>query len=299
MHPRGTAIDGSASPRAYAIGCWRGAGVESALSMQNVTQRKVSRDGEEEELDSIAVEEPLEIRVAGDALAITMRSPGEDRFLAVGFLHAEGVIESIADVGSVAHCGRPDEEGFGNVIDVTPGPGVVLDPSKLELSRRGTLTTASCGICGRRSIDDLIGRVGPVGRNVSVARAVIAAAPDRLLESQRAFATTGGVHAAAAHRPDGSVVAHAEDVGRHNAVDKVVGKLLYEATLEEVAFLMVSGRVSFEIVQKAAAARVPIVAAVSAPTSLAIDLAERAEITLLAFVRGGRMNVYCHAHRLG
>lgn len=267
--------------------------------MGSTTKRMVSRDGGDEELDTIAVEEPLEIRVAGETLAITMRTPGEDRFLALGFLFAEGVIESIADVGTVAHCGRPDEEGFGNVIDVAPGPGVALDSSRLELSRRGTLTTAACGVCGRRSIDDLLARIGPVERELKVARAVIASAPERLAESQRAFATTGGMHAAAAQRQDGSVLAHAEDVGRHNAVDKIVGKLLYAGRLDEVALLTVSGRVSFEIVQKAAAAGVPIVAAVSAPTSLAVDLAERAHITLVAFVRGGRMNVYGHAQRVG
>lgn len=267
--------------------------------MDSVTQRMVRRLGDvSDQLDAVAVEEPLEIRVAGEPLAMTMRTPGEDRFLAVGFLFAEGVISSLADVGTVAHCGRPDEEGFNNVIDVTPGPGVALDASRLDLSRRGTLTTASCGVCGRRSIEDLMERITPNGRAIVVAREAITGAPAALAAMQHAFASTGGVHAAAALRADGSVVAHAEDVGRHNAVDKVVGELIYEGRLEQAAILIVSGRVSFEIVQKAAAAQIPIVAAVSAPTSLAVDLALRARITLAAFVRGGNANLYTHPERV-
>lgn len=268
---------------------------------RGVTERPVARlsaAGALREGDAVAVEEPLEIRLAGDALAVTMRSPGEDRFLAVGFLFAEGLIESLADVGSVAHCGRPGDEGFGNAIDVLPGPGVTFDTSRLEGTRRGTLTTASCGVCGRRSIDDLLARVGVVDRDVVVPFEVIASSPARLAEGQHRFAHTGGVHAAALQRADGVVLACAEDVGRHNAVDKVVGRMLYDA-IHDAAILSVSGRVSFEIVQKAAAADVPIVTAVSAPTSLAIDLADRAGITLAAFVRDGRANVYTHPARIG
>ena len=246
-----------------------------------VTRREVHRhapEGEARALDEIAVEEPLEIRVDGEPLVLTMRTPGEDRFLAVGLLFAEGVIRSVDDVGTVAHCGRPGEEGFGNVIDVAAGPGVALDASRLEGTRRGTLTTASCGVCGRRSIDDLLARIGPM---------------------ERACAPPGGVHAATVLPAAGAPIAHEEEGGRHNAVDKAVGKLLYDGRLDEAVILAVSGRVSFEIVQKAAAARIPIVVAVSAPTSLAVDLATRAGITLCAFVRAGRMNVYTGEARLG
>ncbi|MEZ4338617.1 MAG: formate dehydrogenase accessory sulfurtransferase FdhD [Sandaracinaceae bacterium] len=267
-----------------------------------VTRREVHRHapgGETREVDEIAVEEPLEIRVDGEPLVLTMRTPGEDRFLAVGFLFAEGVVASIDDVGTVAHCGRPGEEGFGNVIDVTAGPGVALDASRLEGTRRGTLTTASCGICGRRSIDDLLERIGPLDRPLVVPASIARGAPATLAQAQDAFVRTGGVHAATILDATGAPLAHAEDVGRHNAVDKAVGKLLYERRLDEAALLAVSGRVSFEIVQKAAAARIPIVVAVSAPTSLAVDLARRAGITLAAFVRDGRMNVYAGADRLG
>ena len=278
-------------------------GDADGIPAHGVTVRPVERiaDGARtHERDYVAVEEPLEIRLASDPLAITMRTPGEDRFLAVGFLFAEGVVGSIDDLGSVAHCGRPGDEDYGNVIDVLPGPGVVFDTLRLEGTRRGTLTTASCGVCGRRSIDDLLARLGVVDSEVEIAAAILASSPARLEEAQHRFAHTGGVHAAAVQALDGTVLAHAEDIGRHNAVDKVLGHLLYERRIgaPEVAVLAVSGRVSFEIIQKAAAAGIPIVSAVSAPTSLAIDLAERAGITLAAFVRDGRMNVYTHPRRV-
>jgi len=268
-----------------------------AIAQRTVKRMRLESDASPE-LDAVAVEEPLEIRVAGDPLAITMRTPGEDRFLAVGFLHAEGVVPSLAHVGTVAHCGRPGDEGFGHTIDVSPGPGCSLDTEALDGARRGTLTTASCGICGRRSIDDLLVRVGPLRDGRRVPRELLLNAIDSLRAQQRAFTRTGGAHAAAALAIDGTCLAHAEDVGRHNAVDKVVGRLLYDGKLEHAVVLAVSGRVSFEIVQKAAAARIPTIAAVSAPTSLAVDLACKAEITLAAFVREGGMNVYAGADRI-
>jgi FdhD protein len=272
-----------------------------------VTERDLERllAGREEgapERDRVAVEEPLEIRLAGDPLAVTMRTPGDDRFLAAGFLFAEGIVGALDDLGAVAHCGRPGDDGYGNVIDVLLAPGVAVDPAHLEGTRRGTLTTASCGVCGRRSIDDLLARVGVLHEEEGappISRALLVSTPLLLAHHQPRFAHTGGVHAAAAITRDGAVLAHAEDVGRHNAVDKVVGQLLYQRALDAPSILAVSGRVSFEIVQKAAAARIPIVAAVSAPTSLAIDLAERAGVTLAAFVRDGRMNLYTHRARIG
>jgi len=269
--------------------------------MDEVTQRPVHRFGDGADaarVDDVAVEEPLEIRVDGEPLAVTMRTPGHDRHLAVGFLFGESVIESLADVGTVAHCGRPGEEGFGNAIDVISGPGVTLDATRLEGTRRGTLTTASCGVCGRRSIDDLLERIGPVRREPALDREVLTASPDALRERQRAFERTGGLHAALALAADGAPLAHAEDVGRHNAVDKTIGRLLYDDVLEDAAILVVSGRISFEIVQKAATARVPAIVAVSAPTSLAVDLAIRADITLCGFARDGAMNVYARPDRV-
>ena len=253
--------------------------------------------------DEVAIEEPLEIRVAGDPLAITMRTPGADRELALGFLHAEGVIRCVDDVGSVAHCGRPGEEGFGNVIDVLPGPGVVLAPEAIAGTRRGTLTSAACGVCGRLSIDDLISRCGPVRDGATIEATALGRMVSLMREHQALFARTGGVHAAALFpsllpgaAADPSAAADPivrEDVGRHNAVDKVVGALVFARALPATGRpLVVSGRASFEIVQKAAAAGIPIVASVSAPSSLAIDLAARMNVTLVAFLRGQTMSVY-------
>jgi FdhD protein len=248
--------------------------------------------------DEVVVEEPLEIRVAGDTVAITMRTPGRDHELALGFLFAEGIIADAGDLGRVAHCGRPDEEGYGNTIDALPGPGVALDPSRLADSRRGTLTTSACGVCGRRSIDDLLDRVGPlsIGARIPVAR--IHESVTTLRARQPSFTRTGGVHAAAILDAGGEALSSAEDVGRHNAVDKAVGALLRDGGRDAAQLLVVSGRVSFEIVQKAAVARIPVVTAVSAPTSLAVDLAERLGLTLCGFVRDGRANVYTHRERL-
>jgi FdhD protein len=257
--------------------------------------------------DVLVAEEPLEIRVAGDPLAITMRTPGEDHALALGFLFAEGVIRGMGDVGGIAHCGRPGEETYGNAIDVTPAPGVVLDPGSIAGARRGTLTTAACGVCGRRSIEDLLARCVPVPSRPALDMGVLRTCTVRLAERQPNFRSTGGIHAAALLGREGEVRAAAEDVGRHNAVDKAVGALLEQGVFGSgptavpagvPALLVVSGRVSFEIVQKAAVAGVGAVAGVSAPTSLAVDLAQAAGITLAGFVRGGSLNLYAHAERV-
>jgi FdhD protein len=281
------------------------------------TLRQVRRGaGAAPEDDAVAVEEPLEIRVAGETLAITMRTPGDDLDLAVGFLFAEGVIRSADDVGAVAHCGRPDEEGFGNVVEVTAAPGAQLRIDRVEATRRGTLTTSACGVCGRKSVDDLLARLARVPDGAPIPSAVIAAAPQTLLRAQAAFARTGGTHGAAVLDRAGEVLSVAEDVGRHNAVDKAVGALVRRGLIaappplaspralpgarpeNEPALLAVSGRASFEIVQKAAAARLPAIAAVGAASSLAVDLADRAGIALCTFVRGGRFNVYSHPARV-
>jgi FdhD protein len=275
------------------------------------------RDGAEpaKRADSVAVEEPLEIRIATEPLAITMRTPGDDARLALGFLLSEGIIRSIDDVGSVSHCGRPGEEGFGNVIDVTAAPGVSLDAEKVRATRRGTLTTSACGVCGRRSVDDLLAICGELEPGPTIDLRIVASATEWLRDAQHNFSQTGGVHAAAALNVTGQILAAHEDVGRHNAVDKVIGELIQRRLVtapsairlgtqapplsESVpVLLVVSGRASFEIVQKATMARVPIVASVSAASSLAIDLAQRSRITLAGFVRNGAVNVYAHPERL-
>ena len=252
--------------------------------------------------DDVVAEEPLEIRAQGETLAITMRTPGADRELAIGFLLSEGIIASRDDVGRVAHCGRPDQEGYGNTIDVAPGPGLSLDIDRLSATRRGTLTTAACGVCGRRSVDDVIARCKPQPVSPALmSGALVASCVEQLRSRQPNFARTGGIHAAAVYDRRGELLASFEDIGRHNAVDKSVGALVISGRVPgaDAALLVVSGRASYEVVQKASAAGVPMVACVSAASSLAVDLAGAAGITLCGFVRGGSMTVYAHAERIG
>ena len=273
--------------------------------MKGVAQREVRRVAEgvlqAPAADDVVAEEPLEIRAQGETLAITMRTPGADRELAVGFLFAEGVIGSRDEVGRVAHCGRPDQEGYGNTIDVVPGPGVSLDIERLSATRRGTLTTAACGVCGRRTVDDVIARCTP--QNVipsSIAAGMVVRAVEGLRAKQPNFARTGGIHAAALYDDKGNLLAAFEDIGRHNACDKSIGALVLSGAIpgDKAALLVVSGRASYEVVQKASAAGIPAIASVSAASSLAVDLARAAGITLCGFVRNGAMTVYSHAERL-
>lgn len=269
-----------------------------------VAARRVIRRGVPT-IDSLAVEEPLEIRVDGETIATTMRTPGTDADLALGFLFAEGILDRAADVSSLVHCGRPGEEGYGNVLDVRSAGGMRLDPERILEGRRFVPTSSACGVCGRKAIDGLLARVVPLPRGRVLPPALVHTAIESLPRVQPAFASTGGLHAAVALAEDGSVLAAAEDVGRHNAVDKVVGALVRAGRVGAGAsgtaptVIAVSGRTGFEIVQKAAAARVALVASVSAPSSLAVDLAERAGLTLCGFVRNGTMNVYAHPWRLG
>lgn len=266
----------------------------------------VVRDGAVvRQMDDIVIEEPLEIRVAGECLATTMRTPGDDRFLALGFLFAEGVLRDIDDVGSVQHCGRMDEPRYGNSIEIAPGPGVSLDIDILARTKRVGITQSSCGVCGRDNIDDLLERMPVMESTERIEANLLSRVPELLAEKQDNFARTGGLHAACAIAANGRVVAHAEDVGRHNAVDKVVGKLFHARNLprhnetnDAARILAVSGRASFEIVQKAAMAGFLCVASVSAPSSLAIETACAAGLTLAAFVRDGRFTLYSHEARI-
>ena len=261
------------------------------------------------QVDDIVIEEPLEIRVAGESLAMTMRTPGDDRFLALGFLFAEGVLRDLDDVGSVQHCGRMEEPRYGNAIEIVPGPGVNLDIDILARTKRVGMTQSACGVCGRDNIDDLLERMPVLESSERIEANLLLRVPELLADKQNNFARTGGLHAACAIAASGRVVAHAEDVGRHNAVDKVVGKLFHARTLpcyeacyaetnESARILAVSGRASFEIVQKAAMAGFLCVASVSAPSSLAIETARAAGVTLAAFVRDGRFTLYSHENRV-
>jgi FdhD protein len=256
-----------------------------------------AKSGDED--DVVAVEEPLEIRVAGDTLAVTMRTPGHDRELVLGFLWAEGIIRSPDDVSAIAHCGRVGEEERENVIEVTLAAGVKPPDVDTPFARRGTITTSACGVCGRRSIDDLLARASAVPDGATVTRDAIGAAVASLREHQPLFTATGGCHAASLVRFDGAHVATFEDVGRHNAVDKLVGSRVRARALPLAGHvLVVSGRSSFEIVQKAVAAGIAVIASVSAPSSLAVDLATRANVTLVGFVREGGFTIYAQPKRL-
>jgi FdhD protein len=254
--------------------------------------------------DTLAGEEPLEIRVgrAGAPrrpLAVTMRTPGDDLDLALGFLHTEGVIGAAEDVVTAQLCAGTDQPNTYNVVDVVLAPHVPApetDPS------RNFYTTSSCGVCGKASIDAVRtrSRFDVATDEVSVAPATLVSLPGRLREAQRVFERTGGLHAAAVFTADGELVCVREDVGRHNAVDKVVGWALRAGRLPLAGHvLLVSGRASFELAQKASMAGIPVLAAVSAPSSLAVDLADEVGLTLIGFLRGETMNVYAGAGRVG
>jgi FdhD protein len=253
---------------------------------QQVLAARWTRDGAPRSPDELIVEEPLAIHLDGTLVATTMRTPGHDFELAVGFCHAEGLLHGVA-VRGVRYCatGSAVDTGFNVVTVETGGRAPAPRP------RLGTVGS-SCGICGSVAIDDLCARLEPV-RAPRFPLETLAALPDAVRAAQPLFAVTGGVHAAAACTADGRVVLVREDIGRHNAVDKVVGRLLLDGRLpaHELA-LFVSGRASFELVQKAWAAGFPAVVAVSAPSALAVDTARAGNLTLAGFARDGRMNVY-------
>lgn len=247
--------------------------------------------------DTVAVEEPLDIRVDDETLAITMRTPGNDRELVLGFLVAEGIIRARDDVSSLANCGRPGDPGYANTINVVLGPGAQL-PDR-DRVKRGTLTSSACGVCGRKTIDDLFERVPRLRGEARIGTDVLLRAMAALRERQPLFEATGGVHAASLVGFDGTPIATYEDVGRHNAVDKVVGSRFLASELRRgERLLVVSGRASFEIVQKALAAGFDAVASVSAPSSLAIDLAVKGNLILAGFVRGSSLVVYAGHDRV-
>lgn len=260
---------------------------------------RVSAAGMAPGRDEAAVEEPLEIRLHGKPFVVTMRTPGLDRELAAGFLLAEGVITSANELSAVEHCRHPDHAEAHNVVDVFLAGDARARLDRVLADRRNVATTSSCGLCGRVTIDSLEARTPPLASRSPVTSAVIHGLPAALRARQATFDRTGGLHGAALVMCDGTVVAAAEDVGRHNAVDKVIGSLLLRDRLPLTRHvLVVSGRTSFEIVQKAWIAGVEMICAVSAPSTFAIDVAQRAGITLLGFVRDGGFNAYTHPDRL-
>jgi FdhD protein len=249
--------------------------------------------------DRVAVEEPLEVRVNGVPFAVIMRTPGHDITLACGFLLAEDVVRQVDEVAAVEQCDEVETEARGNVVNVTV-TGAAAERVAARLGeRRQVITTAACGLCGRRTIESLRSRVARVVGAWTVPAAVVSSLPVALRAAQAAFDATGGIHAAALCDLDGAVQLAAEDVGRHNAVDKIIGRALLDGALPlDRRLLVVSGRTSYELVQKALLGGVPLVAGVSAPSSLAVDLARASGITLCGFVRGQTMNVYAHPGRI-
>ncbi|WP_156689930.1 formate dehydrogenase accessory sulfurtransferase FdhD [Mycobacterium sp. Marseille-P9652] len=250
--------------------------------------------------ETLVVEEPLEIRVNGTPLTVTMRTPGSDIELAQGFLLTEGVIGARDDVLGIRYCGGlgEDDTNTYNVLDVTLAPGVA--PPDVDVTRN-FYTTSSCGVCGKASLEAVrVGSRFPVGEDPAVvAAATLRAMPSQLRSAQKVFDSTGGLHAAALFAADGTMLVVREDVGRHNAVDKVIGWALEHRLVPlRASVLLVSGRASFELTQKAVLAGIPVLAAVSAPSSLAVSLAEQSGMTLVAFLREDSMNIYARADRI-
>ena len=249
--------------------------------------------------DVAAEEEPLEIRLDGAPFVVIMRTPGADPALAAGFLLAERLIVDAHDIGTIRACTGPDGTDAANVLNVTFATHAVSRVRDALTQRRLVATTSSCGVCGRQTIEDLIIGVRPLATHWRVRGDTIASLPAALRRAQPVFEATGGLHAAGLFDVHGRLTASAEDVGRHNAVDKVVGaEVLGERIPLHDRLLFVSGRASYELVQKALVAGIPLLASVSAPSSLAINLARTGGLTLVGFVRGGGFNIYTGAERI-
>ncbi|WP_249644341.1 formate dehydrogenase accessory sulfurtransferase FdhD [Nocardia sputi] len=269
--------------------------------MSRVTARRrmlrISPTGEIRRPDTLAVEEPLEIRIGGQSLTVTMRTPGHDVDLVHGFLLSEGMLGSAEDIVAARYCAGTDDQGRNtyNVLDVTLRAPV-------PVTKRNFLTTGACGLCGKSALEEVRTRTRfplPAGGLVVDSR-VLAAMPGMLRDRQSVFDATGGLHAAGLFTAEGSALAVREDIGRHNAVDKVIGWALRETRVPaHDLVLIVSGRASFELVQKAVMAGIPMLGAVSAPSSLAVDLAAEAGLSLVGFLRGDTMNVYSAPERIG
>ncbi len=246
--------------------------------------------------DELAIEEPLEIRVHGQSLAITMRTPGHDEELAAGFLQTEGIIKDQGDLVETTHCNGGKHNQGQNRLNIFLSPNLEID---LESLTRHVFASSSCGLCGKATIESVQQNFDPIESDVRVLPETITSLPALLRNAQPTFDQTGGLHAAAVFDTKGKLVVCREDVGRHNAVDKIVGYGFLNKLPFDKHILMVSGRASFEIMQKALAARLPILAAVSAPSSLAVDFAQENGQTLIGFVRGETMNIYTHPERIG
>lgn len=250
-----------------------------------------------ERSDAVAAEEPLEIQINGIGIAVLMRTPGADHNLVRGFLVTEGIIESHTHVRSISHCDRVSHpEAEDNMIQVTLRDDITLD---LQSLKRNLFANSSCGICGKATIENILCRQEPLTDNFRLKPSTIYGLTETLRNAQNVFTATGGLHAAGLFAEDGTAYAVFEDVGRHNAVDKVIGWMIQEERFPiRQSMLCVSGRISFEVVQKAAAAQIPVICGVSAPTSLAVNTARALQITLIGFLRGPGFNCYSGADRI-
>ena len=245
--------------------------------------------------DIVASEEPLEIRVRGQAIAITMRTPGHDEELATGFLLSENILQNRSDITEIAHCREGNAAEHDNILNVFLAPSVNVN---LEQLTRHVFASSSCGLCGKASIESVKQQFPSIESQTTISGDLISSLPDTLRKAQPTFDQTGGLHAAGIFSLEGKLLVSREDIGRHNAVDKSIGHLFLAGANLEKTILMVSGRVSFEILQKALAARIPIIAAVSAPSSLAVEFAQQNNQILAGFVRGETLNIYSGADRV-
>jgi FdhD protein len=253
--------------------------------------------GQHKLTDAVAVEAPLEVRVNGEPFAVIMRTPGDDESLAMGFLYGESVIDSDESVEAIHSW--PGDQALKNRLNVVLTPEASAASAERLAERRQVAMTSACGLCGRLTIDTLSREGAALPISWTVSSSLIDSLPERLRAAQPVFADTGGLHGAGLFARDAALITAAEDVGRHNAVDKVIGRMLRQRRLPLSDLLLaVSGRASFEIVQKAVAAGIPLVAAVSAPSSLAIECADIGGLTLAGFVRNRQFNVYTHAGRI-
>jgi len=239
------------------------------------------------------MEEPLEIRVNGESVTVTMRTPGDDFDLAIGLLWTEQLIQSRDEIGTIAYCPDEDQPELKNIVNV-----VLVDSSRRLESSRRLWSNSGCGLCGKATLDAIRKVCRPITSDIAVSAELLYSLPGRLREAQANFERTGGIHAAGLFDPKGSLLVLREDIGRHNAVDKVLGAALSGGVLMSQTVLMVSGRLGFEIAQKAVVAGIPIVASVSAPSSLAIELAAAFDMTAIGFLRGRSLNVYTASQRV-
>lgn len=270
--------------------------MSDAPSIKNVTVQRIDARGAATREDAVVVEEPLEIRIGPTPISVTMRTPGHDAELAAGFLLTENIVHGPADIDEIAHCAEPGKAHRENVIIAALSSGAPFDVERL---RRHFYATSSCGLCGKASIDQVRQNFRPIEAKVTVPLSLATALPQRMRDAQSVFESTGGLHAAALFNERGELLCLREDVGRHNAVDKVVGWAVLNGRLPLSRTLMqVSGRAGFEIVQKAAVAGIGYVGAVSAASTLAIDMAREAGMTLVGFVRDGACVVYAGAERV-